>query len=250
MRSRRVGAVPPKGGWCSRFAKRKRDEPKSAEEVGQPPGPKAADEVGQRQTQVMSYFPARKGGPRMERLRHYWHVGMATLLEVDPDVRSWTTEVEVVRRRLDPDDSVQFTPHMWVVARDGYRALRLIDGGDGARARWLERNGWVRDRCRENGADLVVITREEVDTHPLLKTAKTILYHRRWDVPEEYALRVAAMADHPPATLGALHAALDPYEGAWPQVLALIGQGLIEIEMSGHLDPSVPVVACLAREAA
>ncbi len=250
MRSRRVGATPPKGGWCPRFAKRKQAGPKSDEEVDQSAGPKPVEEVGQRQTQVMSYFPARKGGWRMERLRRYWHVGMATLLEVDPDVLSWTTEAETVRRFLNPEDSVQFTPHMWVAARDSYRALRLIDGGDGSRERWLGRNGWVRDRCRENGANLMVITREEVETHPILKMAKTILYHRRWDVPEEYALRVAAMADHPPATLGALHAALDPDEGAWPQVLALIGQGLIEIEMSGHLAPSVLVVACLAREAA
>ena len=235
MRSRRIGAVPPEGGWCPRFARRQKTERKQSAEVGQ------------RKTQVMSYFPTRKGQPRMERLRHYWHVGMAAMLEVDPQVRSWTTEVEAVRL-IAADEPLQFTPHMWVSAREGYRALRLVDGGENARGRWLSRHGFLRDRYLQDGADLLVVTREEVEGHPLLKAANTILYYRRWEVPENYVLRVASIVDDPPPTLGALHAELDPRQGSWPQILALVGQGLIEIEMSGRLDPEVPVVACLARK--
>ena len=236
MRNCCIGTETPEGGWRPKFAKRN------------PTLLAVSDKENQRKSRPMSYFPTHKGERRQERLRLPWHVGMATLLETDPNVRFWTTETTGARV-FHNEQSVEFASDIWVEARGGNRAIILINGGDDARERRLERDDELRKHYGQDGGHVMVLTREEVETHPLLNAAEAILYHRCWEVPEDYLLRVAAMVDCPPATLGELHAILGLEQASWQQMLALVGRGAVEIEMSGKLDPSTVIVACQAVEA-
>jgi hypothetical protein len=77
-----------------------------AEAIQKKPGP------------FVSYFCTRKGESRTERLKHYSHRAMALLLESDPDILAWTTEVEPLTVRFEGSEH-EFTPHFLATSKAG-----------------------------------------------------------------------------------------------------------------------------------
>ena len=228
MRACRIDLVTP--------ARRVRAKPRVA------PQP-VADKAGQRNTSVVSYFPTRKGGWRMERLRHYAHRSLAALLETDPRVLRWTTEAE----SLALGDGLKFTPSFWVVGSRHCTAIRVLRADRLKGARHEERHRAVRDAYGRLDVAFEVRTEEDIEADPRLPVAEEILWHRPRDVPAGMSLRVDTMAAAPPATLGELHARLGGAAGTWPLVIALVAQGCIELESTDRLDAGTRVLACRMR---
>lgn len=207
-----------------------------------PPQP-AADRAGQRNTSVVSYFPTRKGGWRMERLHHYAHRSLAALLETDPQVLRWTTEAEP----LAMEDGREFTPSFWVVGSRHCTAIRVLRADRLRGARHDERHRAVRDAYGRLDVAFEVRTEEDVKADPRLSVAEEILWHRPWDVPAGMSLQVGTMAAAPPATLGELHTRLGGAAETWPLMIALVAQGFIELEDAERLDTATRVLACRMR---
>lgn len=209
-----------------------------------PTGPE--DKLGQRDTSVVSYFPTRKGEPRMERLRHYAHRALAVLLETDPQVLTWTTEAEPLPLG-DGERACEFVPNFWVVERRRRVAIRVLRADRLRGSRQQERHAAVRDAYDKRGVCFEVRTEEAIAADPRLPAARYLLWHRAWDVPDEVAVRVGAMAADPPRTLGQLHARLGGAAETWPQVLSMVARGGIEICDTVEVGPGTEVVACRMR---
>ncbi len=203
----------------------------------------ATDKAGQRKTSIVSYFPTRKGGSRMERLRHYAHRSLAALLETDPQVLKWTTETET----LVLGERWSFTPSFWVVEHHRHVAIRVLRAGILKNARNEERHHAVRGAYGRLGVAFEVRTEEDVKTDPRLSVAEEILWHRPRDIPAGMALQVGTMAAAPPATLGELHARLGGAADTWPLMIAMVAQGRIELENTDCLDAETRVLACRMR---
>lgn len=204
----------------------------------------AADKAGQRNTSVVSYFPTRKSGWRMERLRHYAHRSLAALLETDPQVLKWTTEAEPLAVGT---GWWGFTPDFWVLERDRRAAIRVVRAARLKNARHDERHRSVRDAYARFGIAFEVRTEEDITADPRLPVAEEILWHRPREVPAALALQVGTMAATPPSTLGELHARLGGAAETWPLMIALVAQGCIELESADRLDAETRVLACRMR---
>ncbi len=202
-----------------------------------------ADRAGQRNTSIVSYFPTRKGGWRMERLRHYAHRSLATLLETDPQVLTWTTEAEP----LVLGDGWEFTPSFRVAERGRHVAVHVLRAERLTDARHQERHRAVRDAYDRLDIAFEVRTEEDIKADPRLPVAEEILWHRPREVPAAMALQVGTMAAAPPATLGELHARLGGAAATWPLVVALVARGCIELEGADRLNADTRVLACRMR---
>ena len=131
----------------------------------------AADKAGQRNTSVVSYFPTRKSGWRMERLRHYAHGSLAALVETDPQILKWTTEADP----LSVGTGWGFTPDFWVLERDRRAAIRVVRAARLKNARHDERHHSVRDAYARLGIAFEVRTEEDITADPRLSVAEEIL---------------------------------------------------------------------------
>ena len=196
--------------------------------------------LGQRNTTVMSYFPTCKGGLRMESLRHFAHRSLATLLETDPEVVQWTTEIAPVQVACDR----AFTPNFLVTERHRQVAIRVLRTEQLASARREERHQMVETACARMGMAFEVRTEEDIKNDPWLPMAEEILWHRPHDVPQEVLIKVGAMASAPPSTLGLVHDLLGGGQATWPVVISLIARGCIEIQRAGRLCAATRVLSC------
>lgn len=179
----------------------------------------------------------------MEKLRQYFHVDMAVLLETDPEVAAWTTDCQPLPYLMG-GRQLSFVPDIWVAERTGgHRAIRLV-WSDDPEVRMSERNRCLAEEYRVRGVAFEVVTSGELAAHPRLKAAKHILFHRYWDCPGDLPLAVAAMAGDPPRTLGDLQQNLGGQEETWPQILSLVAQGRVEVDLGGGLGPETGVLAC------
>jgi hypothetical protein len=180
----------------------------------------------------------------MERLRHYFHANMAALLETDPDVLYWTTEVDAYRFQHRGRDIV-FIPSFQVEDVGGTRVIRLVRAQERASLRSQEHHRLLRRLFRQRGMEFDVLSDAELASHPRLRSAKEILFHRYWDVPDDLPYQVAIMAaSHPPATLGELHERLGGGAVVWEQVLSLVAQGFVELEARPGLTAETGIRAC------
>ena len=231
MRKCRLGAMLPKRSWSPQFR------------VSQPRTPRTA-ELGAQNTAVLSYWPSPKSPNRQERLRHYWHIDMAHLLDAWPWVISWTAERNPLQ--IDGESAqTQFTPDFEVVARDRTYALRLVSGDNG-QPRRAQQHRELRDQYRNRrGSDLEFLAPEEVRNHPHLPSARDLFFYRYHDWPDDLPRQASLMADrHRPETLGDLHACLGPKNATWEQLLSLVANGHIEIDLDGGLQPSAALLSC------
>ena len=186
----------------------------------------------------MAYFPTVKGWQRMERLRHYFHLDMASLLEADPDVRTWTTAVDALHLESEPNGQ-GFTPAFRAQGADQIRYIHLVDRPVKSRAR-IERHAALRKQCRKQGMSFEVLTREQVEAHPRLKTSRDILFYRPFEWPPELPVRTSAVAAVArPKTLGDLHRGLGGGSTLWPQLLSLVSLGYITVDMGTPVGPAI-----------
>lgn len=230
MRKCLLGAQPLDVGLRPKFAKRPRPE-------------KQAEVSGQQKTSVMSYFPSWKGGRRMEKLRHYSHIHLATVLEVDPEVERWTTDVQPIEY-IEDGKPHTYTANFWCLEPGGIRVIRILREETKPESKGAEQHRRVRAEYGTRGIFYEVVTEDEVATDPRLRAAQHILFHRYWDVPESLALDVASMSSNPPATLGALHIRLGGRSETWPQLLSLVAQGFVDVDLGTKLGPEMSVIAC------
>jgi hypothetical protein len=229
MRKCCLGTQMPKGSWTPAFT------PKRALRSTQ-------DNVGEKDTPIVAYFPTWKGGFRNERLRHYFHVDMARLLEADPNVEMWTTDFVALPLADDPSGR-GFKPAFRVVGKDCIRFVHLIDSPVKSGAR-RERHDVLRERCRTQGMIFEVLTRSEVEQHPRLATSREILFYRSLDTPPELPVMASAvMAVSGPLTLGELHKRLGGGFALWEQVVSLVGKGHIDVDMSMPLGPNMTILS-------
>ena len=226
MRKCRLGATLPKRSWSPQFR------------VSDPRGSRTT-ELGARNTGVMSYWPTPKSPNRQERLRHYWHIDMAHLLDAWPWVVSWTAERDTVPLG---DGRAQFTPDFQITTRDRAYALRLVGGKE---SRPASKQCELREKCLEQGRELQFLAREEVCKHPHLPLARELFYFRNHDWPEDLPRRVSMVTEcKHPATLGDLYQSLGEQNVTWEQLLSLVANGHIEIDLDDGLVPSAALLAC------
>lgn len=201
--------------------------------------------VGQRNTSVMSHFPTWKGTFRMERLRHYFHVDLASILEVDPEVRHWTADVKPYQFQVG-DRAISYRPSFLVTTEATKQALRLVRAGNRKAIATSERHQMLADLFDEIGIEFIVLTDADVRESPRLPVAKEILFHRYPGVPDEIPMAIAAMAlAGAPKTLGELEARLgEPGPATWTLVCAAVAEGLVDIDLDAGLSRNTAVLAC------
>jgi hypothetical protein len=190
----------------------------------------------------MSYVPTWKGGKRMIGLTHYFHADMAYMAEADPDCISW--DVDTTPMEYANDDEVgTFIPDLVLATKDGLRLVRLVDASD--RQADAKPGKVTEVPPPREGLTFECYTRSQLSKHPRLKASRDILYHRIRRLADEFPMQVAGMfAMRPFATLGDLHGRLGGGREIWFDLLALIGQGFIEVDMDQPLDLEMPVRAC------
>lgn len=182
----------------------------------------------------------------MERLRHYFHIDLATILEADRAVLKWTTELKPYQLRAD-DEEISFRPHFLVTNTTGETAICLMRGRKRRRpSMWQQLLGHAFAHV---GMSFTVLAEQEVAEDPRLPTAKEILFNRYRDLPEEIPLAVATMElDQPPETLGDLADRLGPPEvETWNLVCCLVANRHVEIDLESGLTRKTPIVALALR---
>ena len=192
----------------------------------------------------MSYFPTVKGTPRMEGLRHYFHKDMALVLDARFTVTAWTADTRPVacEWRERPFD---FTPDFLVDDADGDYAVRLLRHGTMTSERTAERHRAVDRAYRDQGRFLVVMTAEELSTHPSLPAA-TVLFdkrHRDWpdDLPGDIAEKWGPKC---PVFLCEIWDRLGGDQESWLQLLSLAALGYLHLDLDRPLDEETWVYAC------
>jgi hypothetical protein len=234
MRKVAFGAVPVRGNWNPKFKVRRK---------------KRVDgkETGRKKTPIVSYHPTIKGEQRSEGPRQYFHRDMALLLDAWPEVVGWTTDAPTI---VVPGDgnNMSFTPNFIIEEAERSYALRLrADGATLGLAR-EERYRVIRQAYERQGMSLVVMTREEVETHPDLPAARTLFYYRYWEWPDDLPLEVAALAEQRRLrTFGELHQALGGSEHDMARLLSLASHGYVLIDTTAGLGPDTPLVACRTK---
>ena len=107
MRKNVLGAAMPKASWCPRFTT-----------TTSPKARRAADQLDNGPT--VSLMPSWKGTHRIIPLKHYFHADMAYILEADPDVLTWDTDVELIPY-VEGGMEKLFAPSIRVEMRTGLR---------------------------------------------------------------------------------------------------------------------------------
>ena len=196
--------------------------------------PKGSD----RKTMVMSWFPSWKGDGRMVPLRSYSLIPMATLLEADPEIESWSVAGE------DP-----------VLHRGADRGIGdfnfLASQGTTKYVYRLHRSsadapGW-EETIPAKGYRNVLVDMAALARDPRLPTARTILYHRLTELPDDFRLNAfnELLDDDRPKTLGDLQArCADKTDFGWRCVIALVGLGHVIIRLGATLDMATPILGC------
>lgn len=195
-----------------------------------------------RRNLFMSYFVTRKSGsPCSAGLRHYSHRALALLLEVDPEVLSWTTDGEPVSVEFKGTRHEVF-PDFVVQRRSGAQAI-LVRGGKRKTGARLEFDMAIKAAYAERGIEFQAEFEEELLADPRVEVAKTILWHRPWGPSTEMLTRVAQLSSSPPANLGELQKVLGD-EASWPFVVSLIARGWVDVGIPSALGSQTPIRAC------
>jgi hypothetical protein len=203
-----------------------------------------ADKLGSAHTPVMSWFPTIKGEPRMEGLRHYFHKGMAMLLDAAPDVTSWTAQTTPIVFEL-YGKPVEFTPDFIAVENHRTRAIRLLRAGTTMSEKRQERHSAVAAAYQEAEQRLDVITQEELEADMRLPGARTLFIHRQVDMPDDMPWLLAeAWGPKCPTTLGAIHASLGGDAESWDQLLSLSAMGHLHLDLGAALGTETVVLSC------
>jgi len=212
--------------WNPRFAAQKKAPKKE-------PSVKAA-------TPIMSYFPTLKGEPRTERLRHYFHVDMATVLEMDPAVIAWTTETKEYSFS-DKRGDITFKPDILASEGDRARAIRLLRAAELTQSR-LAKYARLTPKLAELGITLEIFTDKQLAEDPRVRTAKQIHFHRYRDCREGLTMNVVEVFRRLRcATLGELHDSLGGDSSLWDELLSLVAKGFIIIDHSQGLSRDTAV---------
>jgi len=225
MRKCRIGAAMPRGSWAPTFAPQVTRKPRTAEK----------DEAA---TQPMAYFPTMKGSLRSEPLRHYFHRDMAYLLEADPEVLTWTTQVDPMET-----DEGGIRPSFKAEHVGGTRLIHVTHRPPGEKRRAQYRA--MQAHCRQQGLSFEVLSREELTAHKRLPASRDLFFFRPFEFPRELPVMVSALAAAQEVrTLGDILNGLGGAEGLWPQILSLTARGYIEVDMNEPLGPDMPVRCC------
>jgi hypothetical protein len=234
MRKHMIGAVQECVSWSPQFRTIK-------------PRRRATNREGRENTPVMSYFPAIKGEPRMERLRHYFHIDMALLLDARPRVVGWEAEAPAIDV-TGGATPFSYRPDFRVQERDEVYCVRLLRSGTNMTPAQAERHDLVREAYRERDEGFRVITQEELTADSALPAARLLFRERVRDWPEDLPeLVVAACGAGCPTTLGVIHAQLGGGREAWHWLLSLAAHGFVEIELDGNILPATVVLSCTTR---
>lgn len=201
-----------------------------------------ADVIKRKHKPFMSYFPARKQESRMERLLRYSHRAMAALLETDPDVLTWTTEVEPQTVKFEGRER-EIAPHFLTTSAKGTQAIRLTRGNR-ISGRSLEFYMTVTADYAEQDVQFRVERECDVLAHPRLPAARTILWHRPWLPSNALLAATAALADCPPSNLGELNDILGGAENTWPFIISMIARGWVDVGQAVSIGPETLVRAC------
>lgn len=232
MRVCQIGATPK-----SLVLKRKRRHPDRA-------GGQDIKEIERTTRSVfMSYIPVRKGGMSCSRgLHRNSHCAFAMLLEVDPEVISWTTEAEPLKVTFKGRQS-DFMPHFVVKRKQGPQAV-LVRRGERRTGPVLDFDMTLIAAYAEQGVEYRAEFEDELRVDPRLTVAQTILWHRPWRPSDDVLARTAALAENPPSNLGELQKVLGLDQASWPDVISLIARGWVDIGIPTAIGPETPIRAC------
>jgi hypothetical protein len=191
----------------------------------------------------MSHIPVRKGGESCSRgLHRISHCAFAMLLEVDPEVISWTTEAEPLKVTFKGRQS-DFVPHFMVKRKQGLRAV-LVRRGARTTGPVLDFDMTLTAAYAEHGVEYRAEFEDELRVDPRVTAAQTILWHRPWRPSEDVLARAAALAKNPPPNLGELQRVLGLDEASWPFVISLVARGWVDVGIPMSIGPETPVRAC------
>lgn len=234
MRQHRLGAAMPKGSWCPLHANKEKKERAVAAVEVPANGP------------VMSRLPSWRGEHRIISLYHYFHADMGYILEADPEVLTWTTDVEAVPYEEDGQQKV-FVPSIKAYTRTGVRLIKLIHGSKPGRGGAKPLTAKTAPRPQP-GVTFEIYSRRDLEAHPRLRASRDIVYHRCRELDAHLPMRLAAtFAGRPPRKLGEVHAFLGGTPEDWFDVLALVAKGHVEVDMDMPLGPDMPVIECRAK---
>ena len=231
MRSVKLGNAEKATSWSPQF--------KASRTVA-----RRADKVGRRNTPMMTYYPTVKGEERPEGLRHYFHWGMACILDGRPDVLAWTaaTEPLVIEWRGRP---LQFTPDFRVAIKEGFYSIRLIRAGTQMSDIAKERHAAVTAAYRRLDEDLEVVTEEALKADPRASAARELYLHSGTPFREELPEAICEVwAKACPTTLGDIHDSMGADPRAWRELLSLASAGYVHVGLEESLGRRTPVVAC------
>lgn len=187
-------------------------------------------------------FPSLKAGC-MVTFGRYWLVDLLTLLEVDPDVVSYTRETSSVTFSLDGGERT-FRSDLDVLLRNRRMALAALTTAEAALEENVIAAAALKGLYAAKGVEFRVVTDGELKAQPRLDNAKLLLRYQRVEVPPEAVVRIAvAVAEGHASSLGDLHAALGGDGGAWGIVLALTARGCVRVRMDSPLGPDTPALA-------
>ncbi|WP_156963780.1 hypothetical protein [Muricoccus aerilatus] len=237
MRKHVLGAKSLLQRKCASFLPIQHRSPKAAPRAG------GNAEAVPKATPTMVYFPTYKGGHRNERLRHYFHEDMAYLLEADPQVLRWTTEVEPIDVLHDDNQMRPFIPSMRAVTTRGVRMVKLAWG-----KRQPKRRSAKARRPRPvdvDGLTYEFLMGEDLTVHPCLPASKEVIYHRpRETDPDLPCLAAAVFSESRPVTLGDLQERLGRKVAALEDLISLVAQGFIQVDLRCKVDAGMTVLGC------
>lgn len=221
MRKHTLGASMPKHGWSPQYARKS----PAAELVEKQDKPKVST--------IMSWQPSKKGSHRMVPLCRFSHIPMAELLEADPHVDFWYSNIPSDPGAIELVEDADFVAHSGA-DRIAYRIKRAPSPEmSDAKKAFME---LASDRR-------VVLPASDLLADPRLPVARDILRVRSLPVTEELGEKASSLASDPdgPKTLGLLREMLGGSEISWNLIKAIIGHGYVKVHLASSLEAHTPI---------
>lgn len=226
MRKHMLGASTPSRDWSPRFA-RKSPAALLVEKEDKP-----------RTSTIMSRFPSKKGpgkkgADRSVPLRRFSHIPMAELLEADPHIDFWYSNLPSDSGATELVEDADFVAHFGD-DRIIYRVKRAPSPElSDAKSAFMDMASYSR----------IVLSANDLLADPRLPVARDILRVRSMPVAEDLAEASVGLASDPdgPKTLGALQEALGASDVSLDLIKAFIGLGYIKVRLADSLDATTPI---------
>ena len=166
-------------------------------------------------------------------LCRFSHIPMAELLEADPHVDFWYSNIPSDPGAIELVEDADFVAHSGA-DRVAYRIKRAPSSEvSDAKIAFME---MASDRR-------VVISANDLLADPRLPVARDILRVRSLPITDELGEKASTLASAPdgPKTLGLLRGMLGASEISWDMIKAVVGLGYVKVHLTSSLEAHTPI---------